>query len=56
MKVLIAEDARAIRMILVATVQAAGHEVVEAGNGQEAVQIFRDQGDIDLVLMDAEMP
>lgn len=56
MNVLIAEDTRAIRMIVAATVANAGHEAVEAGNGCEAVHAFKESGSIDLIVMDAEMP
>ena len=56
MNVLIAEDTRAIRMIVAATVASAGHEAIEAGNGCEAVKAYKDAGDIDLIVMDAEMP
>ncbi len=56
MKVLIAEDTRAIRMIVAATVANAGHEAIEASNGIEAVEAFKDNGSIDLIVMDAEMP
>ena len=44
MKVLIAEDTRAIRMIVAATVANAGHEAIEASNGIEAVEAFKDNG------------
>lgn len=43
-------------MIVCATVTHAGHEIVEAVNGVEAVHQFKDAGDIDLIVMDAEMP
>lgn len=56
MKVLVAEDTRSIRMIVCATVTHAGHEVVEAVNGVEAVEYFKEAGDVDLIVMDAEMP
>lgn len=56
MKVLIAEDTRSIRMIIAATVNNAGHEVIEASNGCEAVQMLKATDGIDLIVMDAEMP
>lgn len=56
MKVLVAEDTRSIRMIISATVTEAGHETIEVDNGVEAVRQFKESGDIDLILMDAEMP
>ncbi|MCB1643974.1 MAG: diguanylate cyclase [Pseudomonadales bacterium] len=56
MKVLVAEDTRSIRMIVGATVTEAGHQVVEACNGDEAIRLYKEMNDIDLILMDAEMP
>ena len=56
MNVLIAEDTRAIRMIVAATVAQAGHESMEAGNGCEAVHAYKASSDVDLIIMDAEMP
>lgn len=56
MNVLIAEDTRAIRMIVAATVANAGHEAIEASNGCEAVEAFKENDKIDLIIMDAEMP
>ena len=56
MNVLIAEDTRAIRMIVAATVANAGHDAIEVGNGCEAVHAVKDSGDVDLIVMDAEMP
>ena len=56
MNVLIAEDTRAIRMIVAATVANAGHKPLEAGNGCEAVHAFKESNNIDLIVMDAEMP
>ena len=56
MNVLIAEDTRAIRMIVAATVANAGHTAIEAANGCEAVQAYKEQDGIDLIVMDAEMP
>jgi len=56
MKVLVAEDTRSIRMIIVANVTAAGHTAIEAANGSEAIAAFKAADDIDLIIMDAEMP
>jgi diguanylate cyclase (GGDEF)-like protein len=43
-------------MIVCATVAHEGHETVEAVNGVEALHRFKELDDIDLILMDAEMP
>ncbi len=55
MKVLIVDDEQANRLILQAMLKKSGHEVVEACNGQEAVELF-DEHHPELVLMDVMMP
>ncbi|MBV6395441.1 MAG: Transcriptional regulatory protein WalR [Anaerolineales bacterium] len=54
-KILIAEDERDIRDLVAFTLRFAGHEVVAASNGEEAVQMAP-QADPDLILMDVRMP
>ncbi len=54
-KILIAEDERDIRDLVAFTLRFAGHEVVTAANGEEAVaQVPRENPD--LILMDVRMP
>lgn len=55
MKVLVADDTKSMRMLIALTVQQAGHEVIEAANGAEAVSACKEHN-IDLIVMDAEMP
>lgn len=55
LKILVADDNRSDRMILKAIVQREGHQVIEAENGQEAVEQY-DQHQPDIILMDALMP
>ena len=55
MKVLIVDDEQANRLILQAMLKKSGHEVVEACNGQEAIELF-DSHQPELVLMDVMMP
>ena len=55
MKILLAEDVRAVAALMAARLTSLGHEVVLAGNGKIAVEQFR-QTAPDLVLMDIEMP
>ncbi|SEM72842.1 Response regulator receiver domain-containing protein [Pseudomonas sp. ok272] len=55
LRVLIAEDSAADRMLLSAIVRRQGHEVLTAANGAEAVEMYRQQLP-QLVLMDAMMP
>ncbi|MBW7900750.1 MAG: diguanylate cyclase [Rhodocyclaceae bacterium] len=55
MKILIAEDTRAIAAVMAARLPALGHETSVAENGRVAVDRFRESPP-DLVLMDIEMP
>jgi len=54
-KILIAEDERDIRDLVAFTLRFAGHEVVAASNGEEAVQLAPSTNP-DLILMDVRMP
>jgi len=55
MKVLLAEDSRANQMLIRAYVEEAGHEVVIAENGLQAVNMFENEQP-DLVILDVTMP
>lgn len=58
-RILIAEDSPAIRLLLVRRLEMAGHEVVEAGDGREALDLLASAppaGKPDLILLDAMMP
>ena len=54
-KILIAEDERDIRDLIEFTLRYAGHEVVKATNGAEAVELAP-QVHPDLIIMDVRMP
>lgn len=54
-KILIAEDERDIRDLIIFTLRFAGHEVVAATNGEEAYALASEEGP-DLILMDVRMP
>ena len=54
-KILIAEDERDIRDLIELTLNFAGHEVVAAKNGAEAVELAS-QAMPDLIMMDVRMP
>jgi CheY-like chemotaxis protein len=54
-KILIAEDERDIRDLVAFTLRFAGHEVVAATNGEEAVDLAP-KINPDLILMDVRMP
>ncbi len=55
MKVLIADDEKDIRRLVVFTLQRAGYEVIEAADGKQALEIAG-QHAFDLILLDVMMP
>ncbi len=55
MKILLAEDARALAAVMAARLNSFGHDVLLAENGKVALDMFK-QTAPDLVLMDIEMP
>jgi CheY-like chemotaxis protein len=54
--VLIAEDEAIVRMVLVDAFEDAGFQVLEAGDGEQAVEFLRTRSDIEGVLTDVQMP
>jgi CheY-like chemotaxis protein len=54
-RVLVTDDERLNRMLLRRPIEAAGHEVLEATNGREALDRLR-SGPVDVVLLDLVMP
>lgn len=55
-KILIAEDERGIRMLLRDFLKKEGYTVLEAANGLEALTLFGQNPDVDLVVLDVMMP
>ena len=55
-KILVADDDRVVRRIVVATLAAAGYEVSEAANGRETLDRLRAGEAPDLLLVDYMMP
>jgi two-component system chemotaxis response regulator CheY len=58
MKILVADDSKAMRMIVVRTLRQAGyagHDIIEAENGREALEMVRSEVP-DLILSDWNMP
>ena len=55
MAILIADDAAFMRMRLKKLLEEAGHQVIEASNGQEAIELYRTEHPA-MVLMDITMP
>ena len=56
-RVLICEDEDAIRELIVINLTRAGYDVVGAGSGEEAIEIFlREDGVFDIALLDVMLP
>ncbi|MDK2744201.1 MAG: response regulator [Nitrospira sp. BO4] len=53
--ILVIDDEAPIRTLLSTALQSAGHEAVEASNGREGVDLYR-QSPVDLVIVDILMP
>ncbi|PTN08958.1 response regulator [Mangrovibacterium marinum] len=56
LKILIAEDVESNFLYLNAVLSKIKAKIIWAKNGREAVEMFRQHDDIDLVLMDLQMP
>jgi CheY-like chemotaxis protein len=56
LRVLVADDDENLRAMFRESLVAAGFEVLEAKDGQHALDLFHRQGPFDLVLLDGEMP
>lgn len=55
--ILLADDEEDVRDVVRSMLESFGYTVVTAGDGQEAVEIFRERaGEVDLVLLDMMMP
>ncbi len=56
-RILVAEDEASIREFVVINLQRGGYEVMEAGDGEEALRIFEAEGGaFDVVVLDIMMP
>ncbi len=55
-KVLLVDDSRAVRAVGRNFVTALGMEALEAEHGQEALEIVREHPDLDVILLDWNMP
>jgi len=56
LKVLIAEDDETSEMLMSIAIEKFSKEIIKARNGLEAIEICRENSDIDLILMDIQMP
>jgi len=56
MKILVADDEDLVRNVVVRLLHFLGHEIVEAETGAAALSCLQEQDDIDLALLDEQMP
>jgi len=56
MKIIIADDYYTNRLLVSEILKSLGHDFIIAENGQQALEALENNNDIDLVLMDLEMP
>lgn len=54
--ILIVDDIESIRNLLTHAVSQFGHKPYTAGNGAEAIDLFRENPEIDIVILDLRMP
>ena len=55
-RILVVEDETFIRMDAVETLRAAGFDIIEAANADEAIQMLEHHSDIRLIFTDIDMP
>ena len=55
-KVLVLEDESSIRSFIVINLRRAGYEVIEAGSGEEALEMLQQHSDIRVALLDVMLP
>jgi len=55
-RAIVVDDSRAMRTIIGRMLKESGFQVLEAGNGQEAVDVLKAQGPVELALVDWNMP
>ena len=55
-KILLVDDARTVRLICRRVCTAMGFTVLEAENGEEALEVVRATPDLDMILLDWHMP
>ncbi len=55
-KILAVDDSASMRQMVGFTLKGAGHDVLEASDGQEALKVAQGQSGIDLVISDINMP
>jgi CheY-like chemotaxis protein len=55
-KILVAEDEAIVRLLVVETLRAGGHTVLEAADGEAGLELIQACADLDLVVSDIRLP
>ena len=55
-KILVAEDEAIVRLLVVETLRSCGHTVLEAADGQAALDMIQTCADLDLIVSDIRLP
>lgn len=55
-KVLVTDDSASIRSFIRGLLEEADYDVVEARDGKEGIEVFKQEGNIDLIVTDIYMP
>jgi two-component system chemotaxis response regulator CheY len=55
-RILVVDDSEIARRDVTGALRLKGYEVIEAGNGQEGLELFQENGPICMVLADLHMP
>ena len=55
-KVLVLEDEEAIRAFVVLNLKRAGYDIIEAGTGEEALELYDQNPDVDIAILDVMLP
>jgi two-component system, chemotaxis family, chemotaxis protein CheY len=56
MRALVVDDARVVRILVKKLLSTIGFEVLEAGDGREALDVLAGQPDVELIVVDRNMP
>jgi two-component system chemotaxis response regulator CheY len=56
MKALVVDDSRVMRMIIGRALKERGFEVVQASDGREALEVLGEGGEVDVMMVDCNMP
>jgi two-component system chemotaxis response regulator CheY len=56
MRALVVDDARIVRMLVRKLLTTLGLEVIEAGDGRQALDVLAGQPDVELIVVDRNMP